>query len=61
MTAMIKINRHWRAACGGLEVPFTYGRVRWLYVFDGARHGYLNMDEDIVYKDYRDGHREIVD
>lgn len=42
-------------ACGGLEVPFTYQGTRWLYVWDSEtkEHGYLNLDNDIIYDDYK--------
>jgi len=50
----------WRAAGYGMETPFTYHGQRWLYVWDGRRHGYLNMDTDTVYTGYRDGEREII-
>ena len=45
----------WQVGCGGHEVPFTYGHTRWLYVFQpsSGRHGYLNLDTDIVHDDYR--------
>jgi hypothetical protein len=52
--------RAWRVGCGGTEVPFTYGGRRYLYVFNGVKHGYLDMDTDVVYEDYRDGYREVV-
>jgi hypothetical protein len=53
---------NWQPACNGNEVPFLYNGERWLYVWDRAsrRHGYLHMATDIVYADYRDGHREVV-
>ena len=37
-------------ACGGAEQPFTVNGTRWLYVWDNhdLRHGYLNLDTDIV-------------
>lgn len=47
------MSRPWRAACGGNEVPFTFEGEQWLYVFDGKRHGYLRLSEDVVYDDYR--------
>jgi hypothetical protein len=45
----------WVAGCGGNEIPFTYNGRRWLYVFNPAtcRHGYLDLDTDIVTFDYR--------
>jgi hypothetical protein len=40
----------WVSACGGNEIPFTYENTRYLYVFNHAimKHGWLNMDTDIV-------------
>jgi hypothetical protein len=45
----------WVPACGGQEVPFTFEGTRWLYVWNPGRaeHGYLNLDNDRVYPDYR--------
>ena len=49
-TAVAELRDSWVAACGGLEVPFTYNRTRYLYVYNPRRHehGYLNLDTDIV-------------
>lgn len=37
-------------ACGGTEEPFVVNGTRWLYVYQASsgRHGYYNMDTDIV-------------
>lgn len=37
-------------ACGRTETPFTVNGRRWLYCYDTAlgKHGYLDMDNDIV-------------
>jgi hypothetical protein len=45
----------WVVGCGGSEVPFEYWGTRWLYVFQpsSGRHGYLNLDTDVVHDDYR--------
>lgn len=45
----------WVVGCGGSEVPFTYGLSRWLYVYHprSGKHGYLNLDTDVVHEDYR--------
>lgn len=45
--------RNWKPACGGNETPFTYGGEQWLYVWNGERHGYLRLSEDVVYTDFR--------
>jgi len=44
----------WVSACGGDERPFIYDGVRWLYVYNPARHlhGWLNLDTDIVSMDH---------
>lgn len=41
----------WVVACGGLEEPMHYNGGMWLYVYNPYRcqHGYLNLDDDIVY------------
>ena len=41
---------NWVPGCGGTEVPFTYSGVRYLYVWQPStgKHGWLNMDTDIV-------------
>ena len=48
--AIMKHDDRWVAAGGGSETPFTFNRQRWLYVFNPKRHrhGYLNLDTDIV-------------
>lgn len=47
----------WVPACGGQELPFLADGTRWLYVWNAGRreHGYLNMDQDIVYPNWRAG------
>jgi len=45
----------WVVACGGLELPVVnFDGVRTLYVFNPAsgEHGFLNMETDIVYRDF---------
>ena len=51
---LLRLNR-WVPACGGREVPFHYEGTRWLYVWNPAlkKHGYLNLDTDVVYDNYR--------
>jgi hypothetical protein len=56
----MKANSAWQIGCNGNEVPFTYGGRRWLYVWNGKQHGYIDLDTDIVYEDYRDGHRSVI-
>ena len=43
----------WVPACNGQEKPFVCHGIRWLYVWCRAlgKHGYYNMDTDIVYDD----------
>ena len=45
----------WVVACAGTETPFRHGRNRWLYLYNPAtgKHGYLNLDTDVVEDDYR--------
>lgn len=42
----------WVPACGGNEMPLIHKNQRWLYVYNPAtgKHGYLNLDTDIVYQ-----------
>jgi len=50
----MKATGEWYAANGGAELPYlTREGARVLYVFNyGTReHGYLNLDNDLVYKD----------
>ena len=44
----MKNEANWQAACGGSEIPFVVNGTRWLYVWNGTEHGYLNLDTDIV-------------
>lgn len=45
----------WVPAGGGMETPFLWEGVRWLYCWNPAtgKHGYLNMSTDTVHDDYR--------
>lgn len=54
--AVIARADRWVPAGGGLETPFKYRGTRWLYCFNAAeqRHGYLNLDTDIVHDNYRE-------
>ena len=41
----------WVPACGGNETEFLKMGHRWLYVYNfaQAKHGYLNLGQDIVF------------
>jgi hypothetical protein len=43
----------WVPACGGLELPFYVNGVRWQYVYcpQTGKHGYYNLDTDIIFDD----------
>jgi hypothetical protein len=55
MEAVANRSDRWVVACGGREAPFTYCGTRWVYVFNPSteKHGYLNLDTDVVHDDYR--------
>jgi hypothetical protein len=41
-------NANWIPACGGKEIPFMMLGFKLLYVWNGYKHGYLNMGTDMI-------------
>ena len=52
----------WVPAGGGNETPFLHGGEKWLYVYNPGRnaHGFLRMNEDVIYDHYEVARRVVI-